>query len=263
MPMTDRDADLAPGAKHYRAFIGATQTYDIFSHMQFSLMTLMGLREHHTLLDVGCGSLRAGKLFLMYLLPERYFGIEPEEWLVKEGLEREIGSELTALKKPRFLYSDQFPCSKFGVKFDFAIAQSIFSHAAVAQIRQCLSEIRQSLAGGGVFAASFLEGDEDYDGDTWVYPGVVRYRAATIERLAAESGLECRRIEWFHIGGQTWFAFFLPGTVPKIEDLTTMNQVHAVREEMSHYRARSNRLERIERHPVFRLAMRLRRLLPR
>jgi len=90
----DRGRNAPPGSHHYRAFVGDTQTYDVFSHMQFSLMTLLGLRETHTLLDVGCGSLRAGKLFLMYLLPDRYFGIEPEEWLVQEGIERELGREI-------------------------------------------------------------------------------------------------------------------------------------------------------------------------
>ena len=87
------------GAHDYRAFVGDTQTYDIFSHMQFSLMTLLGLRQNHTLLDIGCGSLRAGKLFLMYLQPDRYFGIEPEQWLVEEGIERELGRELADRKR--------------------------------------------------------------------------------------------------------------------------------------------------------------------
>ena len=71
----DSGRNVPPGSRHYRAFVGDTQTYDVFSHMQFSLMTLLGLRETHTLLDIGCGSLRAGKLFLMYLLPDCCFGI--------------------------------------------------------------------------------------------------------------------------------------------------------------------------------------------
>src|SRR5262245_36492349 len=100
----DTGRNVRPGSHHYRAFVGDTQTYDIFSYMQFSLMTLLGLRENHTLLDIGCGSLRAGKLFLMYLLPDRYFGIEPEQWLVQEGIDRELGREIMERKRPRFLY---------------------------------------------------------------------------------------------------------------------------------------------------------------
>src|SRR5947209_19510209 len=104
----DVGANVRPGSHHYRAFVGDTQTYDIFSHMQFSLMTLLGLRENHTLLDIGCGSLRAGKLFIMYLLADRYFGIEPEQWLVQEGIERELGAEIVGRKRPRFLHDAKF-----------------------------------------------------------------------------------------------------------------------------------------------------------
>ncbi len=129
----DTGANVRFGAHHYRAFVGDTKTYDIFSYMQFTLMTLLGLRQDHTLLDIGCGSLRAGKLFLIYLLPDRYFGIEPEQWLVEEGIERELGHELADRKRPRFLFDRDFSCAGFGVAFDYIIAQSIFSHASLAQ----------------------------------------------------------------------------------------------------------------------------------
>ena len=259
----DTGQNISPGAQHYRAFIGAPQTYDIFSHMQFSLMTLLGLRQEHTLLDIGCGSLRGGKLFVVYLLPERYFGIEPEEWLVEEGIDRELGRELVERKQPRFLYDRNFSCTSFGVPFDFILAQSIFSHASVAQIRRCLSEVRATMKPSSIFAASFVEGDEDYGGDAWVYPGTIRYRASTIEQLAAAAGLACRRADWFHIGGQAWFLFFVPGIEPRIEQLASLNQLFPVQEEMRHYRMRSDRLERIESHPLYRMASRLRRLLRR
>ncbi|MBW3564838.1 MAG: class I SAM-dependent methyltransferase [Acidobacteria bacterium] len=259
----DTGAGTTPGSRHYRAFVGDTQTYDIFSHMQFSLMTLLGLRQEHTLLDIGCGSLRAGKLFLVYLLPERYFGIEPERWLVEEGIDREIGSELAALKKPRFLYEADFPCSGFGVQFDFVLAQSIFSHASLSQIKRCLNEVRKSLKPHGLFAASFVESDHDYEGDAWVYPDTVRYRVSTIEQLAVEAGLKCRKLEWFHIGGQTWMLFHEPDYAFSIDSLATMNQIVPLKEEMTHYRMRSERLERIERHPLFRMAASVRRFIRR
>lgn len=259
----DAGVGASPGSRHYRAFVGDPQTYDIFSHMQFSLMTLLGLRQEHTLLDIGCGSLRAGKLFLVYLLPERYFGIEPERWLVEEGIDREIGSELAALKKPRFLYEADFPCSRFGVQFDFVLAQSIFSHASISQIQRCLNEVRKALKADGLFAASFVEGDHDYEGDGWVYPDTVRYRLSTIEQLAVEAGLTCRKLEWFHIGGQTWMLFHAPDYALPTDSIATMNQSGPLREEMKHYRMRSERLERIEKHPLFKAAARVRRFFLR
>jgi hypothetical protein len=259
----DIGENVSPGARHYRAFIGATQTYDIFSHMQFSLMTLLGLRQGHTLLDIGCGSLRAGKLFLVYLLPDRYFGVEPEQWLVDEGIDREIGRELIERKRPRFLYDADFTLTSFETRFDFLLAQSIFSHASVSQISRCLVEARAVMSPSSIFAASFVEGDADYAGESWVYPGTVRYRASTIERLASEAGLACRRIDWFHIGGQAWFLFFLPGLEPQVEQLSSLNQSFPIKEEMKHYRMRSDRLERLESHPIYRISSRLWRLVRR
>jgi len=259
----DTGTGVRPGERHYRAFVGATETYDIFAHMQFSLMTLLGLRQEHTLLDIGCGSLRAGKLFIMYLLPDRYFGIEPEQWLVEDGINREIGQELVSRKRPRFLFDSNFSCTSFGESFDYVIAQSIFSHASQAQIRRCLSQVRAVMKSTSMFAASFVQGDDDYSGDRWVYPETIRYRAATMERLAREAGLACRQLDWFHIGGQTWFLFFLTGLEPQVEQLSALNQVFPLKEELSHYRARSDRLERIETHPLFRFAAALRRCLRR
>lgn len=253
----------SPGSRHYRAFVGATQTYDIFSHMQFSLLTLLGLRQEHTLLDIGCGSLRAGKLFIVYLLPDRYHGLEPEEWLVHEGAAQELGSEILTLKRPRFLHRADFECTAFEVDFDFVIAQSIFSHASAVQIRRCLNQVRQCMKPTSLFAASFVEGDSDYSGSSWVYPDTIRYRAATIERLAQEAGLACRRLDWFHIGGQAWFLFFIPGLEPEIDQLATLNQVAPLKEELKHYRMRSDLLDRILRNPLYRLAARVRRLVRR
>jgi hypothetical protein len=265
MPLQSPDVgkNIPPGSRHYRAFVGDTQTYDIFSYMQFTLMTLLGLRQEHTLLDIGCGSLRAGKLFVMYLLPGRYFGIEPEQWLVEEGIEHELGRELTDRKQPRFLFDRNFSCAGFGVAFDYIVAQSIFSHASLGQIRRCLSQARASMKDTSLFAASFVEGGDDYAGDAWVYPETIRYRATTIERLAAEAGLACRRLDWFHIGGQAWFVFFVPGLEPQVDHLATLNQSFPLKQELSHYRQRSDRLERIESHFLYRLVSGIRRHLKR
>ena len=116
---------LATGARHYRAFVGPPDDYDLLGALQFSLLTALGLREHHYLLDIGCGSLRAGRLFIPYLLPERYFAIEPERWLIDEGIRLEIGQAQVDIKKPTFSQESDFTLSCFGRSFDFLMAQSI------------------------------------------------------------------------------------------------------------------------------------------
>jgi hypothetical protein len=63
----DRDGEslgleLSPGARHYRAYVGWPVNFDLVAAMTFNLLTTIGLRQHHTLLDVGCGSLRSGRV---------------------------------------------------------------------------------------------------------------------------------------------------------------------------------------------------------
>jgi SAM-dependent methyltransferase len=191
----------------HRAFVGLAATYDVVAAMQFNLLTFLGLREHHYLLDVGCGSLRAGRLFIPYLQLGHYCGIEPEGWLVADGLDRETGREVIRLKQPRFAYDPNFTLSIFGQQFDFMVAQSIFSHASQSQIRACLSEAAKVLRPEGMFAATYYQGDADYTGAEWVYPGRSTYRPEFMHDVAAEHQLHCVHLDWPHPNGQTWMVF--------------------------------------------------------
>lgn len=190
----------------HRKYVGPPERYDLASASQFSLLTALGLRENQTLLDIGCGSLRAGRLFIPYLLPGNYFGIEPNQWLIDDGIANEIGRDQISLKKPTFAYDSDFTLTTFGRKFDFMVAQSIFSHAAQKQIRRCLSQAKQALEPNGIFAATFFVGTENYEKDEWVYPGCVYYTQAFFTQMASAEGLACKPLTWTHSNQQTWVA---------------------------------------------------------
>lgn len=196
---------LQPGDRHYRAYVGRVENYDVVAALQFNLLTLLGLRESHRLLDLGCGSLRGGRLFIPYLQPGHYFGIEPNAWLIQEGIAHEIGAELIALKQPRFAHNNDFDLDVFETRFDFILAQSIFSHAGPTQIRRALTSARGVLEPSGLLVATFGERIEEEARDEWVYPGLNFYRWATMAGFCAEAGLHCRKLDWPH-PQQTWFA---------------------------------------------------------
>ena len=198
---------LPIGANHHRAFVGAAESFDVMAAAQFSLLTLLGLRQDHHLLDIGCGSLRAGRLFIAYLEPDRYYGVEPEQWLIDEGIAHEVGEDLIDIKRPVFSNVDDFSLTEFDQQFDFVLAQSIFSHASLSQIERCLVEAKQSLATDGLFVATFVKGEDDYGGDSWVYPGCVSYSLKTMRDLATDMGLACQPIEWHHAAQQTWLVY--------------------------------------------------------
>ncbi len=198
---------LPTGTNHYRAFVGPGKKYDLVAAMQFNLLTLLGLRENHTLLDIGCGSLRGGRLFIPYLLPGNYHGIEPEEWLVYEGIKNEIGRDLIDLKKPSFSHDGDFTLTTFGREFDFLLAQSIFSHASGAQIARCLSEAAKVMTPTSIFAATYVRGDVNYTGDEWAYPECVTYTPHYMQSLAGERDLACVPLSWPHPNNQSWVVF--------------------------------------------------------
>src|SRR5205814_5345274 len=151
--------------------------------MAFNLLATLGLRQQHSLLDIGCGSLRIGRLLIPYLNQGKYFGVEPNRWLVEEGIKREIGETLVQIKRPTFFFSDSpETVVQATVSFDFALAQSIFSHCGLDLIKGWLAAVSRSLADGGGLVATFLPSDEHSPRSGWVYADCVSYRRSKLER---------------------------------------------------------------------------------
>ena len=198
---------LRPGDPHYRAFVGPPEDYDLVAAMTFNLLTTLGLRQHHSLLDIGCGSLRIGRLLIPYLNKDKYIGIEPNEWLVREGIRHEIGESLLQIKRPKFYFTDS-PATLSDVKiaFDFAVAQSIFSHCGLDLVALWLSSISKSLVLKGALVATFLPSDKDNMELGWIYPACISYTPDTLRRVAAEAGLRFEILDWRH-PRQTWALF--------------------------------------------------------
>jgi len=210
LPQESLGVGLKPGDAHYRAYVGPPEDYDLIAAMTFNLLTTLGLRQHHSLLDVGCGSLRIGRLLIPYLNRGKYFGVEPNEWLVKEGIKRELGEALLQIKHPTFFFSDSpETIAQAKVSFDFALAQSIFSHCGLDLIKNWLSAISRSLAQNGGLIATFLIGEEDSPKMGWIYPDCVDYRPATLEQAAADVNLRFQILDWKH-PRQTWALFAAP-----------------------------------------------------
>lgn len=205
----DLARSLVPGSEHYSSYVGPPAQWDFMGSTQFRLLTTLGLREHHRLLDLGCGSLRAGRLLIPYLNAGGYCGIEPNMWLVEDAIAAEIGAETIARKQARFSDSAHFDAAGFGTPFDFIVAQSIFSHAGPDMLAEALPRLAAALAPGGLILATFLCHDlrPEIPPETpgWTYPGCIAYRPETLADQCAAAGLTGRRLPWYH-PRQTWYA---------------------------------------------------------
>ncbi len=216
-------ANIAPMLqedRNYKAFVGPARQYDLRGAMQFSMLCAMGLREDHRLLDIGCGSLRGGRLLISYLAAGGYTGLEPNRWLVEEGIDRHLGRDALALKEPTFLYNETFDVSDLE-PFDFVVAQSIASHTGPEMTQALIGAARQALAPSGLAMIDFVHHHRDgimVDRDRgvpceegWIYPDCVGYRPGTIARWLKEAGLHGVPLAWYH-PRQTWWVMAHEGT---------------------------------------------------
>jgi len=200
-----------PLSDNYRQAVGPEDKYDLIGAHQFCVLVREGLRECHALLDIGCGSLRGGRLFIPYLQPDCYYGIEPNEDLISLAIANELGQDIIDIKYPRFRYNDTFCLTVFPeikwewVMFDFILAQSIFSHSTQDQASTCIAEVAKVLKPDGKFLATFVKGGYNDTNDHWSRPIVYR-TSKFFDRLAKEHNLVYTELnDIMHPSWQTWF----------------------------------------------------------
>lgn len=148
-------AEIAAG--RHRELVGGR--WDELGRLQLEFLRAAGLRPDQRLLDVGCGCLRGGVWFARYLEPGRYYGIDRSGALLRVGWEVELAAAGLQPRVPRehLLRNDRFEAWRFGVPFEIAIAQSVFTHLAAPAIRSCLVELLACMPTGARFYATFFE----------------------------------------------------------------------------------------------------------
>lgn len=139
----------------HRKYVGGL--WEQVGRLQFEFLLKEGLRPEHVLLDIACGSLRAGVWLIPYLEAGHYLGIEKERSLIEAAVEHELAEAVREVKRPRLIVDDAFAFEKFERRPDVAIAQSLFSHLPPADIDRCFAKLRAVMAADGRFYATFFE----------------------------------------------------------------------------------------------------------
>ena len=169
----------------HRRTIGNMPYWDYMGKLQLDYLVERGLKPEHYLLDVGCGPLRAGIHFIEYLETGHYAGIDHNAEMLEITREVELPKHNLVQKQPHLLANHLFEFEKFGMTFDYAIAQSVFTHMPLNNIMRCLVQISRVLNPGGRFYATIFENPNGklyiddirqsdtvtshYDSDFWHY----------------------------------------------------------------------------------------------
>ncbi|GAA3123669.1 class I SAM-dependent methyltransferase [Planomonospora alba] len=179
---TARNPEAAVGSKTHERWLALGQ-------MQFDYLVKHGLRPEHRMLEIGCGNLRAGRLFIDYLDTGGYYGIDispdilvaAQKTLVTYGLRDKL-PHLTPVLDLRLEFLPD-------AHFDVVHAHSVFSHSPLHVIEECFAHVGRVMRPGGWFDFTF---DRTEGREHQVLREDFYYRTETLVDLAAKYGLTAK-----------------------------------------------------------------------
>lgn len=190
--------------------------------LQFDFLVEKGLKPNHYFLDVGCGSLRGGVHFIRYLEPEHYFGIDKDGALLDAGQNIELKRYNLIEQNPILIQMDNFDFQSLNTQFNYALAQSVFTHLPLNNIIRCIMNIEKVLVPDGQFYATFFENPQGKlnlepimhprtDGKpivTYFDKNPFHYDFETIEHICEGTSLKVEHIgDWNHPRDQKMLVF--------------------------------------------------------
>ena len=195
--------------------------WDEMGQIQIDFLIDHGLEPSSYFLDFGCGVMRAGRHIVRYLDEGHYCGVDIDESMIIGGAAQLTEDKLSS-KNARLRVSREIDVD-FGNPFDFAIAQSVFTHLPINTIWHCLSNISEVLAPDGVFYATFFRGPEGAERfapiqqpclegrvsvRTFADENPYHYSPMDFARMCENLPLEIEDIgDWGHPRGQQMMAF--------------------------------------------------------
>jgi SAM-dependent methyltransferase len=141
----------------HRRAIGYVEEWDVHGPRQLEFLREQGLQPEHYLLDVGCGPLRGGVHFISYLDTAHYYGVDKNAKVLETAREVELERYGIAHKQPTLVAMENFDFPGLRRTFDYAWAQSVFTHLPLNDIIRCVMNVEKVLNPGGRFLATFYE----------------------------------------------------------------------------------------------------------
>lgn len=176
--------------------------WEQMGQQQFDFLVSEGLLPRHTMLDIGCGTLRGGQYFIRYLERGHYSGFDISSGGIKKAREL-VEREGLGNKNPD-LRVNEAKDLKFrdyqGMAFDFILAQSVFSHLMEEHIEEAFVHVSSIMNPNSKFFFTFHIGEyrERRSNTDFQYP------LSFFEKLAKKYRfhLENRSSDYNHPRGQ-------------------------------------------------------------
>lgn len=189
---------------NHRKYIG--DKWDEIGKLQFDFLKKEGLKPHHKLIDIGCGSLRGGIHFIEYLNEFNYYGTDINPNLIELGLTKELNPSFkNKVNTNNFIISKNFDFNFNVDYFDYAIALSVFTHLRKNNVLQCLENLNKKIGSGSFYSTFFIVDennknkpfDQSKEITSYSYKDPYHFTYKEIEKMAFQTNYKCEKIEYF------------------------------------------------------------------
>lgn len=158
------------GGRH--RMVGRVDLWPMKRAFQISFLRRVGLQPLHSMLDIGCGTLRGGIPLIEYLGPGRYVGLDIRPEVLAEA-RAELELHGLEAKEPTLVCCTTLTDFTAHQAFDYIWAFSTLMHMTTDVLDDCLALVQRSLSRTGRFYANVHVGDHD-DGGWQGFPVVWR-----------------------------------------------------------------------------------------
>jgi SAM-dependent methyltransferase len=169
-------------AEKRHALVGPAELWEMKRAFQIDYLRRVGLLPRHTLLDIGCGTLRGGIPVIDYLEKGHYAGADVREEVIGEA-RKELAEAGLEGKEPTLVAVKDIGSLDLGRTFDYAWAFSVLLHMPDPVMEATMGCVARHLAPEGSFYANVHIGTRP-DGTWQGFPNVAR----TVEFYGAACG---------------------------------------------------------------------------
>jgi len=168
-----------PGAKNRHDWVGPG-SHDMNRKYQIDFLVKNGLLPEHTLIEIGCGTLRGGIPIIKFLNSGNYFGVDVRKSVLKEA-RAELSQHQLERKQPTIVLMMEAR-EMISRKADIIWAFHVLIHMNQERLKEAFEFVAEKLKSSGRFLATAqigAEHEEEWQG----FPVLTRL----LETYAAEA----------------------------------------------------------------------------
>lgn len=177
----------------YQAAVGAGDNWDAHGKLQRDFLISQGMKPHHSLLDIGCGTGRLARQVVPYLDPGHYLGIDIAPAAVRAAYEL-AATEGWGNREPGFLVGEELP----GRTFDYLWAFSVFIHLPQDIMEAVMRRAAAVMNAGSRFYWAYVPEERSWRSGVKQF----RHTLADYQRAAQQAGLTFEEVpNWIEAAG--------------------------------------------------------------